>query len=110
MSDRAEHRAAARRDAEQQRRSFPGGDIWTSRIIVDLRDGMTFEERRNGFASAIRGSSWFRGQTPGDELWEWWDEIKDAETPEHYDFVASQICAAAELERVLIRTRWAPAE
>lgn len=88
-----------------------GKRTWQYRVTL-VRPDASFEgqarfvEVRDRFARTIRGSAWFRASTKdaGEdaELWALWDEIKDAETPEHYDAVLSMIYNLADLERCWI--------
>jgi hypothetical protein len=62
-----------------------------------------FEESRDAFADALRRSTWFRESTAQDgefsELWVLWDEIKDTENVDTFDFILDEIYDLADIER-----------
>lgn len=62
-----------------------------------------FEESRDAFADALRRSTWFRVSTAQDgeysELWRLWDEIKDTENVDTFDFILDEIYDLADIER-----------
>jgi hypothetical protein len=98
------HRIArARRDAGERVWQYT---VTTVRplagILVDTREAR-FRELRDRFAAALKSSSWFRESTKDDgedsELWALWDEIKDAETDDHFNAVLAMIYDLADVER-----------
>jgi hypothetical protein len=93
------HRIAAERRAAGKRH-------WAHRLTVTRYTDGTFEQNRDEFAGALKCSSWFRASTKEEsedsELWQMWDEIKDAETVDHFDSVLDDIYDLADLERCVI--------
>ena len=90
-----------------QSRRAAGRPVWEHKIVAQ-RDDDDFEWTRDRFAEALKISPWMRAsiKAAGDkfdsELWQLWDEIKDAEDERHFNGVLDAIYDLADLERCWI--------
>lgn len=75
---------------------------WNETIkAVRIEDG-DFDTNRDNFASALERSKWFKESEEYGDLWQLWDEIKDAETVEHFDYCLAEIYDLADYDRIWI--------
>lgn len=84
-----------------------GKPIWTYQVKLRVPKDGTFEERRDAIATGLRASSWFKVQALdiddyNNELVQLWDELKDAETVEHFDIVWDGVYDLADEDRAWI--------
>lgn len=87
---------------EARRRINTGRAVWDEKIRAVRIEGAPFEENRDRFVAALERSRWFRRQDYGDIVHELWDEIKDAETVEHFDSCLDALYDEADDDRVWI--------
>lgn len=86
-------------------RRAQGKPVWDHRIKIDLTSLETFEARRDAWANALEKSAWFKEQTTEDEygdLWQVWDEMKDSEEEEHFNYCLDSLYDMADVDRVWI--------
>jgi hypothetical protein len=91
---------AAHTVASERRKS--GRPVWDGKIVANRDESRDFEWNRDEFVKALEVSAWFKRQSEGDELRELWDEIKDAEDVDHFDFCLDAIYDLADEERIWI--------
>ena len=100
-----EHRIAAHREADP-RRHVPGRSStwdWEVPLKQHLHAEESFETIRDNVAAELHRSPWFalHGQKDGD-LFEIWDELKDAEDVDHFNLVLDALYDLADHERAWI--------
>lgn len=90
------------RDLElaNQERAMPE---WKETIIARcVDDESAFEANRDAFAAALAASQWFKDSEEYGDVWQAWDEIKDAETVERFDQCLAAIYDMADSDRIWI--------
>ena len=94
--DKAEQRVAAHQAAVERKNN--GLHAWSNiRFEPKLDRNLPFEEIRDQFAKALQESTWFKkfGEENG-ELWDIWDEIKDADDVDHWDLCLNALYDLAD--------------
>jgi hypothetical protein len=108
MPDSPEHRVEMFNIASDRRKK--GQPVWAYRLTSTRVEDAPFEENRDRFAQDFHDSSWFKAKGPqegepeySNDLWQLWDEIKDAEDVDHFDLVLNSIYDAADYDRCWIQ-------
>jgi transposase len=87
-----------------------GRNPWTYKLKIYVNDNWSFEKKRDTIAEALKNSSWFKvsseeGQrfSPEDsEIYQLWDEMKDADNEDHFDLCWDAVYDLADYERCAI--------
>jgi len=100
--DKADHRVAMSNLVAERKSN--GKSVWAYHLKVNMSADLSFKQRRNNFAAALKRSAWFKAVAEDEfsDLWQAWDEIKDAENVEHFDACLSEIYDMADYDRCWI--------